>query len=280
VLFSPNGGFNNQREELESAMHMAVLLNRTLYVPMAGKHSQLWHAYDVLRGDSLFPMDRVLDFGMMRTYRGLRLAPLNESVAAFAARFARARGAGSIRRLSGFEAWHQPEVARLREDRHALLFFHGAGMFHRWFPVETMLAVKKHVRYAPYLRRLAVRIAREHFGGDEYYAMHIRMGDYTARQFGSSLAFVRLARARNWRVRKFGVYVATEPRRDANYFKPLVDAFNVTFSSDLSRKTLRPFLDVFPPGQLRQDMLGLFEQLVCAAATDFVGTSFSTFSAW
>ena len=279
LLYSPNGGFNNQREELESAVQMAVVLNRTLYVPMAGKHSQFWRAYDLMRGDSLFPMDRILDFGTLRTYRDARLVALNVSVSTLAARFARDHGASSVRKLSGFATWHQADVARLRDDRHALLFFRGAGMFHRWFTTETMVNIKKHVRYAPFLRRLAVDIAREYFGGP-YYAVHVRMGDYAPRQFSTSAVFVRKARSRGWKTRRYGVYVATEPHRNADYFRPLVDAFNVTFSSDLPRAKLRAFLDVFPPGQLRQDMLGLFEQLVCAAAHDFIGTSFSTFSAW
>jgi len=41
-IYSPSGGWNNQRECLENAMEIGKLLNRTVYVPMAGKHTQFW----------------------------------------------------------------------------------------------------------------------------------------------------------------------------------------------------------------------------------------------
>ena len=31
---------------------------------------------------------------------------------------------------------------------------------------------------------------------------------------------------------------------------------------------------------MQNDMMGVLEQLVCAQSLDFIGTSFSTFSAW
>ena len=280
VIYSPSGGFNNQREELEAAMYIGSLLNRTVYVPMAGRHEQLWKSYDRLRGNSLFPMDRILDFRTMETYPGVRLTPLNISVSVFVNRFIAQHGAGKVRIVEEFERWHKDEVvSKLSGDKHAIVHFHGTGMYHRWFLTATMVKVKQHVRYAPYLRQLAVRITREYFGGP-FYAMHIRRGDYSNRQFSSSVSFVRLARGRGWKTGKFPVYVATEPRRDEAYFEPLVSAFNVTFSADLPRDRLRDYTHVFPPGKLREDMLGLFEQLVCALALDFIGTPFSTFSSW
>jgi len=42
LIYSPSGGFNNQREELESAVQIALMTNRTLLAPMAGKHTSFW----------------------------------------------------------------------------------------------------------------------------------------------------------------------------------------------------------------------------------------------
>jgi hypothetical protein len=281
LVYSPSGGFNNQREELECAMEIARLTNRTLFVPPVGKHEQLWRAYDKLRGSrDLFPMDRVLDFPYLETY-GLKLVPLDMAVSPFVLKFSQEQGAGKVRVWENFGTWHREDVMeRLVPDRHALVFLHGEGMYHRWFLVSTMIQVKRHVRYAPYLRQLALRVADDYFGGQPFYAMHIRMGDYTSRQVADSIHFVRSARGRNWKVGRYPVYVATEPNRDLEFFRPLVSAFNVTFSTSLPKRIMHDFLTAFPPGKLRQDLTGLLEQLICAMALDFLGTPFSTFTSF
>jgi len=258
------------------------------YTTCATHFSKLTHALGWRRRKSdhlqtnreLFPADRVLDFPFMEQY-GVRLVPLNVSLSRFAVRFAKRYGEEKI--LTIFhperENWHKEHVLKFAQDRHALLFFKGASMFHHWFATDTMVKLRKFVRYAPYLRQLAVRIANTAFG-PTFYAMHIRMGDYSDRMGDSSVGFLRSARAKKWRARKYITYVATEPARDKDYFAPLEQGMNVTFSTDLPPSVLDEFKKLFPPGQLRNDMLGLLEQLICVQAVDFLGTSFSTFSAW
>ena len=41
-LYSPSGGFSNQRAEIENAMMIGKILNRTVIIPEIGKHAQMW----------------------------------------------------------------------------------------------------------------------------------------------------------------------------------------------------------------------------------------------
>jgi hypothetical protein len=280
-IYSPSGGWNNQRECLENAVQIGVLLNRTVLVPMAGKHTQFWQGYHRLRSSrDLFPADRILDFPYLESY-GVRLVPINVSVAHFVNGFVRKNGLNKI--LTIFhperENWHKAEALTLLKESRPLIFLKGAEMYHHWFDSLTMTRLKQFVRYAPYLRQLSVRIANEALG-KHFYAMHIRMGDYSARMGESAVTFLRTARAKSWKTRKYTTYVATEPAREEAYFAPLEQGMNVTFSTDLSPRLLEEFKSQFPPGPLRNDMLGLLEQLICVQADDFLGTGFSTFSAW
>ena len=81
-VYSPSGGFNNQRLELEFALRMAKVFNRTLVVPMAAKHSDLWRGYWYLSQEDLYPMDRIIDFKHMESY-GVKLLPLNITLSKF-----------------------------------------------------------------------------------------------------------------------------------------------------------------------------------------------------
>lgn len=77
-VYSPSGGFNNQRKELESAMRIAIVLNRTLLVPMIAKHTSGWSKYHDLKNESLLPADVLLDFELMKRYSPkLKLVPMN-----------------------------------------------------------------------------------------------------------------------------------------------------------------------------------------------------------
>jgi len=143
----------------------------------------------------------------------------------------------------------------------------------------TMTLVRKHVRLAKYLRDLAAKVAKEALG-DKFYAMHIRMGDYAYRRTSDSSTYVARARELKWNVGTYKTYVATEPNRDTNFFAPLQKSLKVVFSSDIPKELLSDFKNAFPKGKIRSDMLGLLEQLIAAQSKSFIGTYFSTFSAY
>lgn len=290
-IYSPSGGFNNQREELAYAIEIGKLLNRTLYVPMAGRHTNFFQSYERLAGTKdLFPMDRILDFPYLETY-GVPLVPLNITLMRFVAKFIKQVGENSVEilfhpeRPSQIERWHKPEVLSLRKYNKKLLFLRGRGFYHRWFASSTMTKLKMRFRYSKYLRDLAVKIT-ENSIGKNFYAMHIRMGDYKVSYDSPHLfvqSLVRTARSRKWRTQKFPLYVATDDeKKSGEDFGPVYSAFSkVLFANHISKDLVREYRKLFPQESgLRADMMGILEQLICAQAIDFVGTSTSTFSAW
>jgi hypothetical protein len=154
-------------------------------------------------------------------------------------------------------------------------------MYHDWrFNENVMAHVRDHVRLAPHIRSVAIALTRDAFPLGEFNAVHVRLGDYTGR---TPPAYTFYAKTLN-RGFKLSVplYVATEPNPDKKFFANLCGPgkFTCVFSADLDKHITTEFKSHFPVGQIRGDMLGLLEILVCVAAKRFLGTEFSTFSAF
>lgn len=272
LIYSPSGGFSNQRKEIEYAIVIGQLLNRTVYVPMCARHTNNWDKYIVLKGDAdLFPMDRIIDFPFLSN----RIVPINITLREMVNTFDKEDVAEVNRYVTLYE--RRDVLSTFGAITKPLLYFHGKGFYHPWFSEDTMRPVRKQMRFTQYLRQLAVGIANEAFNGSAYNAMHIRMGDYSWHRTGDGYSYYRTARDLKWNLR-LPTYIATEPDRDERYFRPLVEKLNVMFSNNLPRKLVTQFTHAFPPGRIRGDMLGLLELLICAQATSFQGTYFSTFS--
>jgi len=282
LIYSPSGGFSNQRMELEYAVEIAKLLNRTVYVPMCGRHSNGWMAYNLLKeGTDLFPMDRVLDFPFITEYdHRSRLVPLNTSVYKFVSRFEKQYGSQSVLKINGLSNYYgRDQIIRWRKYRHPLMFFRGPGFFHQWFSSSQMLGVRKRIRFTKYLRDLAVKVANAALG-DQFYAMHIRMGDYAYRRTGDGGRYLSRAYNLKWKIGTLKTYIATEPQRDEKFFEPLNKGLKAVYSQDIPKDLVQDFKNAFPRGKFRSDMIGLLEQLICVQAKSFIGTYFSTFSAY
>lgn len=291
-LYSPSGGFNNQREELTNAMEIARVLNRTLYVPMAARHTSFYSVYERLSGPAdLFPMDRILDFPHMEAY-GVRTVPLNTTVLRMAARFAKEMGPNSVEILyhpslpNPVESWHLDDVVQLRRFKKPLLFIRGKGFYHHWFSSGVLTRIRKHTRYSEYLRRLSMRIVDEAIG-KPFYAMHVRLGDYKVKYGDHVSSFiaglVSTGRNHNWKTRKFPLYLATDDARKSRAdFGPIYSAFSKYYVAEtLPKDLVKEYRSLFPPrSMMKDDMFGLLEQLICVQASDFVGSPGSTFSAW
>ena len=223
ILYHPSGGFSNQRMEIEYAVEIGKLLNRTVYVPMCGRHTNGWAAYNALKeGEDLFPMDRILDFPYIETYdHRVRLAPLNMTVSRFAGRFQKRYGPESVLIIQApREFYGKEDVIRWRQYKQPLIFFRGPGFYHPWFPQSTMDEVRKHVRFTKYLRDLSIKVSKAALG-EKFYAMHIRMGDYAYRRHGDASTYLGRARQYKWKLKEIPTYVATEPNRDDKFFAPL-----------------------------------------------------------
>jgi len=77
------------------------------------------------------------------------------------------------------------------------------------------------------------------------------------------------------------VYIATKPKTSVSIFRNLTKVFKVFFSKDIPSAALAPLDELFPredQQRLRNDILGIVEQLICAHSFLFVGFKGSSFS--
>ena len=230
----------------------------------------------------MFPWDRILDFGPLAKFHPL--VPLDEPVMQFWQRMERELGPEQLHYVHHevSQGWGEANLRAFLGNRKRILFFHGAEMYHVWWGGAKMGPVRRRLRYAKMIRRAALDLVTKAFGGAaRFNAVHVRLGDYSGRT-PSSAVYERRCRGARFSP-DVPLYVATEPKPPRGFFDALckpAGTFRCVFSRDLDRDVISAFKSAFPPGQIRNDMLGVVEQLVCVAARGFVGTSFSTFSFW
>ncbi|KAH9260116.1 hypothetical protein BASA81_001891 [Batrachochytrium salamandrivorans] len=251
MIYSPGGGFSNQRREIEYAVVIAQILNRTLYVPMCGRHTNTWRNYAKLKGASdLFPMDRILDFPFL-SFPRRRLVPLNITVSELVYQKFNQTEVYRVPRFANL--YERKDVAALGRIDAPLLYFRGNGFYHPWFSEATLLPVQRRTRFTQYIRQLAMELTAQSVLGGEYYAVHVRMGDYSWKHEGKDSSAIVAKLEQNC--------AGTSPA-----------------SPYLPRELVTKFTAAFPAGRIRGDMLGILEQLVCVQATSFAGSYYSTFS--
>jgi len=286
-LYSPSGGLSNQLLEVAYALEIARILNRTLYLPMIGRHSSGWKSHEALEYTDLFPMDRILDFS--RLAEKVPVVPLNMSVNNFAALYITVRGENRARIVyhPKREYWTKNMlVAKLGSERRKLVYLRGADMWQQWFPIPVMIQVRKFIRFSQPLRKRALEIVKKAFPDRRFNAMHIRLSDYTDR-WGTYQQRARAVSMKPYTDR-FGpnkekmnislpLYLASdEPNNGA--FVDLKRKLNVITIQRLPQELLEAYKNLFPKSRIRNDMAGVLEQLICAQAICFSGTDWSTFS--
>jgi hypothetical protein len=99
-MYSPSGGFSNQRVELENALMIGRMLNRTVLVPPIGKHTQMWWKYEALLPVHLYPADCVLDFARLLAIQ--KVVPFEEPIAQFLVRVEKQLGKEKINRVFSY----------------------------------------------------------------------------------------------------------------------------------------------------------------------------------
>ncbi len=295
LVYTPSGGFSNQLICLLSAIHAARRSNRTVVVPMKAKHSDFWAGYWGLRPADLVPFDHALDLDYMERMTQVPLLPLNVTLREFHQRAlggARRSTAGvdmlSIKVARGLKkakSWQLSQYLDklIASDKHVVVAW-GSWFNHAYAEAGNDWA---NVRFSPYLARFSEVIARRVFN-NSFNAVHVRLGDYTARAKASSSHFDAHAWASRAATLRFDhempLYIATDDRDNPGYFKPLLRVFRrtlrmhdiledpavATWMRDLRRRT---------PGEgVFDSLFGMVDQLVCARAEKFVGTSLSTFT--
>ena len=299
-VYSPSGGLNNQRMEIEYALHISKLLKRTLLVPMLGPHTSLWHNYRKVARSNLCPADFIFDIQNFETY-GPKVMPLNCTIDALEQVLVELPQALAtiVYHRERRRDWHADEVrSELRPIRSKVVFLKGptsklfrflafvrmvddgncALVFHNWFPPYIITAVRSKSRYTAGVRRLALKLVDASLPR-AFNALHLRLGDkgdhgITAKGLTEIMIY------RNFSVED-PVYIATEPREidsRPDLFLPLEEKWKVVYARDLApQEAMNDFRSHFSP-RLRDDMFGVVEQLICTAAYKFKGSPYSRFT--
>jgi hypothetical protein len=276
-LYTPSGGMSNQVMELRNALLMAQHLRRTLYVPMIGRHSNMVYGYDALPLKFLFSSDRIFDFPRMGEF--VDVIPLNITLKKMVSRFIKVCGKNSVKLVINIHArqeWTDKEMLNhITDHSHALVFLEAGGYWAPFFPSGRMNDVKRFIAYSRFLRDLSMKIAAETLG-NEFYAIHGRLGDYASEWGGhtSKQAFVDTPQFHRWN-KKLPCYLASD-QPDSPFFAELKKHVKVVTIKDLQ---IEGFLSLFPSERtMRMDMAGVLDKLICSQALDFLGSSFSTFT--
>eukprot|EP00511_Aplanochytrium_stocchinoi_P002919 CAMPEP_0204823252 /NCGR_PEP_ID=MMETSP1346-20131115/1329_1 /ASSEMBLY_ACC=CAM_ASM_000771 /TAXON_ID=215587 /ORGANISM="Aplanochytrium stocchinoi, Strain GSBS06" /LENGTH=384 /DNA_ID=CAMNT_0051949819 /DNA_START=221 /DNA_END=1372 /DNA_ORIENTATION=+ len=173
-MFTPSGGFNNQRICLEYALRIGKILNRAVIAPMAGKHLNFWYRYFNQTYDTLVPMDTLLDFEYLQSY-GTDLIPLNITLKELEKQLNKEGRIETI--YKKYRAnWKEHDIPRQLASDAQVLFLKGHTMYHKWFDQEIIDETRSYVVYSKLIRRTAFEIMKS-LGG-KYNAVHIRLGDY------------------------------------------------------------------------------------------------------
>ena len=114
--------------------------------------------------------------------------------------------------------------------------------------------------------------------GPQFYAIHGRLGDeaYKWGGKGSTEAFVKTEVFRSWN-KHLKCYLASDDPNN-KFFDALKQKIKVVTWLDLKGPEVDEFLALFPSENVRKDMFGVLDKLICTLAEDFIGTTFSTFS--
>lgn len=293
-IYSPSGGFTNQLYCFLSAVYVAKMTNRTLLVPPKGRHSNMFWGYYKLTQPNVIPMDHALDFPFMEKAMGVRLLPLNITLASWQKTvlrgtdkdddlvdFVRIEITGGMRKAS--HKYQENFVKKVAKSNKKVVW--GYGKFYSKYLGVIKGKLANHVRFAPYLIQFSKVISREFFN-NTFNAFHIRLGDYSSKATSVSSnarAFVSASKKIGFK-RETPVYLATDSNSKL-YFKPLYKQFHGKVIKGQDLKTnpvvnmwLKDFYTRLPPTTIRQSLFGLVDQLICARAQKYVGTLISTFS--
>jgi len=279
ILYSPSGGFSKQRVQLEYALFLGQVLNRTVFVPLIGRRTTFWFKYNAMRETrSFFPMDRILDFEYMSNY-GTRIIPLNITLTDLISKVAKEYGESSIKTVVVKRRYEHKEknvLDSLARSKRKLLYFKGdfQPKYYKQYTEKKTLQVRKYIRFSKLVRVLGTKIAATlgnfnaiyvpflsekyaYTSPHEYYEKLTKSGKYPQ---GSRL------------------YVATEPKANNTWFSVIRQNYDTIFWKDLPKKLSDQWRLLFPSSQLRRDMIGILEQVILSCADNYRSNEVSYFS--
>lgn len=280
-MYSPSGGFNNQRSELEYGVLITENIQRTLVVPMVGRHTTWWTRHADLSYDDLLPMDYIFDMAYFQQFHP-NIVLTNSTIPDLEERLLQqARGLSEPHLFKELRPrrpeWSGKAAIRQHLGRYPdrMLFLKGSSMYRKWHSDAVKYSVGEKLIFNPCFRRYAAEIAKKL--GPEFNAIHVRLGDYYKWGKVPSVRKLMAEMAELGFNESTPLYIATEPNRAQKFFAPLEAKYTkVFYSSDfhhvrhaLKKQFKKPIVD---------DLLGVIEQLVCILANGFIGTYYSNFS--
>lgn len=186
--------------QLESAMILSKMLNRTLYVPQ------------IANGDSA---DQLLDFPRMMEY--CQVIALDITVPAFLNKHQQQYVVlGPYKHSSEALQELQNNTARMIEVNRIRM------------PAMEHEQVQQYLRYSSRLRELSLHVVNETFQGSKFYAIHGKLGNEREKWMGkSSSVFLSRRQVQKWNHAK--LFIASEQPKDPffdsvrRHFKHVVD---------------------------------------------------------
>ena len=272
---------------------------------MYGAHTSFYPNYNKLGRTKLLRMDRVIDFELLAAYHPRVFfvsVPFLKFKEMLQRRYPNISTDWTIIEQTPKKRIESPllegHLYRLAETCGSrIVYFSGSTMWQPFslIPKSFEEEVIPYFRYAPFFRAVAQDIQKAVIGEPRYLALHLRLEDVSKRfykrkdpidvadYFGTKLA--RLERGRIWvkGQKKAKLYVAHIPGTNLTLIQDLYERYDIFTSSNFSASptVLKEFDSLFQlplQAQLRNDVLGIVEQLLCINSQGFVGTSKSTFS--
>jgi len=283
-VYQSSGGLSNQRIMLEYALIIGRLLNRTILVPGMGPHTSMWYNFNKIPLEDFLAADELLDNKAMENVartlilRGVtfkRFIAVNENKNWLRVE----RNKLGEKRLNPWSIDYMLNTFGSADE--PVLFFARGTMWECFdFPQDLLDEARRAVRAHPDLRKVA-RDVSKHLFPRGFNAMHIRFMDNDGTDLREGL--LKPAPTFIYRMRKFDksipLYVATVPsRRKSAYFNSFKSQFDLVFGDRLEQNAAVISALSGITRRMKETVLGVIEQLVCARAEKFLGTGFSTFS--
>lgn len=139
--------------------------------------------------------------------------------------------------------------------------------------------LRQYLRYHPRIRTAARLFVERRLPSAGFGALHVRRGDFNIRQPLAS--WMRAMRRDRWfrRPTTRVIFVSTEEAPNSTFFAPLLtDGYDLVFMRG-DEPEIAALLAQYPSAA-RMDIMGMVSQLVCVAASRFIGTITSTFSGY
>eukprot|EP00924_Labyrinthula_sp_SR-Ha-C_P003724 maker-scaffold_3-snap-gene-3.3-mRNA-1 protein AED:0.00 eAED:0.00 QI:7/1/1/1/0/0.5/2/160/410 len=302
-IYQPSGGFNNQRIEMQNALRFCQILNRTLIVPMAARHSNLG-AYIYLGYDSTIPMDLLIDVDYLNNTlpNGFGdVVPLNMNLVKYLELLHEVLEDGDIavmpirkiaRPKSLFDCNTEKFIAKFKgQSEKKVIAVLGHFHCHYFRDDENRIEMEKisqAIRYSKTFRLFSLKLYQESFNYEFMNGVHIRTGDYFEKLGGDDYLkhFLHTIAKRGPGSFKKNepLYIATNPSDDNSLMNIFVRHFeSVYFYKDLNQSLVKMFHSGFTQlgiidHRAKLDFFGLVEQLLLSLMTKFKGTRQSTFS--